>query len=570
MSLINTYLEHAIIDANDVPAIEAEVRSSGKPLDQVLVEQGTASETLYAAKKQAYPGLETIDERTQRKVNPEVLKYIPENSAEHYGFVPLSVVDGTLLVGVLDPDDLAAKSALEFIASGSGMGYELRMISYDYYAFIIDNYSGLKGEVKKALGELEVDEALLAAETGAIDPDSDATANIKEDAPITKIVANILKYAAETFTSDIHIEPYDYGTDIRYRVDGVLHKDLTLPRSIHNSVIARIKILSKMKLDEKRIPLDGRFSANLLGRKIDFRVSTFPTYYGEKCVMRLLESERGAMEIESLGFTEENLEIIRRAISKSFGIILVCGPTGSGKTNTLYSLLNEVDKDGENVLSLENPIELNIPGVSQSQMRPEIGYTFAAGLRSVLRQDPDIIMVGEIRDTETAKLAIQAALTGHLVLSTIHTNTAADVVQRLVDMGVEPYLIGPTMIAVVGQRLVRTIAPNSAKPIPISPSIREYIDATTKDLPDAQRSKFAGDTVMEAVPSEKYPTGTKGRVGVFEVLEMNRAIEEIILTNPSSLAIYDKARENGLITFKEDAMLKALKGSITFDEVMKL
>jgi len=221
-----------------------------------------------------------------------------------------------------------------------------------------------------------------------------------------------------------------------------MSKDLVLPKNIHSAVIARIKILSKIKLDEKRVPQDGRFSANLIGRKIDFRVSTFPTYFGEKCVMRLLESDRGAMDIEDLGFTDKNMRAIRRAVSKPYGIILICGPTGSGKTNTLYSLLNEIDKDGENVLSLENPIELNIPGVSQSQMRPEIGYTFATGLRAVLRQDPDVIMVGEIRDSETAKLAIQAALTGHLVLSTIHTNSASDVVQRLTDMGVEPYLIG--------------------------------------------------------------------------------------------------------------------------------
>lgn len=287
--------------------------------------------------------------------------------------------------------------------------------------------------------------------------------------------------------------------------------------------------------------------------------------------MRLLESERGAMNVTELGFTEENMAKIKRAIGRPYGIILVCGPTGSGKTNTLYSLLNEVDKDGENVLSLENPIELNIPGVSQSQMRPDIGYTFAKGLRSVLRQDPDIIMVGEIRDTETAKLAIQAALTGHLVLSTIHTNTAADVVQRLVDMGVERYLIGPTLIAVVGQRLSRTLAPTGGKEVPISASVRNFIDKQIHDLPDEKKQQFIdAKTVFEPQPTDQYPTGTKGRTGVFEVMEMSDALERIILTDPSSLAIYEQARSEGLITFKEDAILKAINGKISFEEVMKL
>ena len=401
--------------------------------------------------------------------------------------------------------------------------------------------------------------------------DIDESDKITEDAPITKIVSNILKHAAETYTSDIHIEPFDYGTDIRYRIDGVLQKDLTLPRNVHESVIARVKILSKIKLDEKRIPQDGRFSAELLGRRIDFRVSTFPTYYGEKCVMRLLESERGARSINELGLTDENLQKVSQAIAKPYGIILVCGPTGSGKTNTLYSLLNELDKASENVLSLENPIELNIPGVSQSQVRPDIGYTFANGLRSVLRQDPDIIMVGEIRDTETAKLAIQAALTGHLVLSTIHTNTASDVVQRLVDMGVERYLIGPTLISVIGQRLTRMIAPDSGNKVEMTPSIKQYIEEQVADLPEEQRKRFTtANHVYEAVPSDEYPTGTRGRIGVFEVMDITTDIERLILEDPSSVAIYEMARKNGFITFKEDAMLKAIDGTITFEEVMKL
>ena len=571
MSFLDYLVQNTIIDQSDISRIEEEI-TRGEHLDKAAIDSGADPVRLFQVKQEYFSHLPVSIQESEKALSPETLQYIPENTATVYGIAPLSVaMDGTVTIGILDPDNLAAKSALEFISAGNGMTYNLSLISYEYYAFIVENYSGLKGEVKKALGELAIDESLLNAEVGAIDPESDVTNKITEDAPITKIVSNILKHAAETGTSDIHIEPFAYGTDVRYRMDGVLQKDLTLPRNIHGSVIARVKILSKIKLDEKRVPQDGRFSASLLGRKIDFRVSTFPTYYGEKCVMRLLESERGAMSVTDLGFTEENLQKIRRAIGRPYGIILVCGPTGSGKTNTLYSLLNEVDKEGENVLSLENPIELNIPGVSQSQMRPDIGYTFAKGLRSVLRQDPDIIMVGEIRDTETAKLAIQAALTGHLVLSTIHTNTAPDVVQRLVDMGVEPYLIGPTLISVVGQRLARTLSPDGGKKVDMPASVRSFIDKQISDLPENLHTQFTEPKyTYEAVPSDEFPTGTKGRVGVFEVMEMDEELEQIILTDPSSLAIYRQARKNGMITFKEDAILKAVNGRITFEEVLKL
>lgn len=567
MSLLDEFIKKNIVDRQDIERYE-EYMDEGKTLDEILLDKEINSLVIFNTKKEYYSDL-PAREFNDELIPAEILKFIPEKSAMHYKIVPLGLgIEGEMEIGIVDPDNLAAKSAVEFIANNNALGYKLYLISYEYFESIMKNYSGVKGEVKEALGMLEGQDAAESAKQGA---KSAATQKIIEDAPITKIVSNILKYAAEKRASDIHVEVWDKEVSVRYRIDGQMTKDLVLPKNIHSAVIARIKILSKIKLDEKRVPQDGRFSANLLGRKIDFRVSTFPTYFGEKCVMRLLESDRGAMNIEDLGFTERNMRTIRRAISKPYGIILICGPTGSGKTNTLYSLLNELDKDSENILSLENPIELNIPGVSQSQMRPDIGYTFATGLRAVLRQDPDVIMVGEIRDTETAKLAIQAALTGHLVLSTIHTNSASDVVQRLTDMGVEPYLIGPTLIAVVGQRLARTIAPDSGKKIEIPPSTKEFVKESVKDLPEEMRTQFTdGSHIFEAVPSEKYPKGTKGRVGVFEVLEMNRELEEIILKDPSSLAIYDEARKSGLITIKEDAILKAFEGKIPFEEVMKL
>jgi len=483
----------------------------------------------------------------------------------------LKVVDSVLIVGMLNPEDLTAKTVLQFISSKIGLPYIVKLISQQYYDFIISNYSGVQGEVTKALGEYSTaQEKELAKLQKEINGGVNESDIIREDAPIAKIVSNIIKGAAKELASDIHIEISEKSILVRYRVDGVLINNLVLPANIHRAVVARIKILSGIKIDERRKPQDGRFSGTFLDRKIDFRVSTFPTFYGEKVVMRLLEQERGALPINKLGFTDENVEKINKILDNTYGIILVCGPTGSGKTNTLYSLLNEVDKVKKNVVSLENPIELNVPGVSQSQVKPDIGYTFANGLRSILRQDPDIIMVGEIRDEETAKLAVKAALTGHLVLSTIHTNTAADVPQRLIDMGVQPYLIGPTLIASIGQRLVRKIDPEALVEEDLTEEMDLYIQNIIKTLPEKEHKKFSGKKMYTTKILKNNKSGLKGRIGVFEIMEMDDDLRRIILTNPSSLMIFETARKKGFITFKEDAILKALKGVTTFDEVIKL
>ena len=569
MSLLDKFLEKKLIKLEEVFSIETELKK-GRILDEVLLDFNVSKEDIFKTKKEYY-NIEIAEIDHSAPLKEEVLKSIPIESAKRYKIIPIGIEDGVLIIGMLDPEDSTARSILQFIATKLGLSYDVRLISYSDYNFVIKNYTGLTGAVSEALGEyssIQSEELKkLQEEAGESGDDADV---IHEDAPIAKIVSNIIKYAAENMASDIHIEVDQKEITVRYRIDGVLKKNLTLPANIHNAIVARIKILSRIKIDEKRRPQDGRFSGVFLGRRIDFRVSTFPTYYGEKVVMRLLEQERGALPLEKLGLSEENLLLIKKIIKEPYGIILVCGPTGSGKTNTLYSLLNEVDKDGENVVSLENPIELTVPGVSQSQVRPEIGYTFADGLRSILRQDPDIIMVGEIRDTETAKLAIQAALTGHLVLSTIHTNTAADVPQRLVDMGVEPYLIGPTLIATIGQRLVRTIAKGQAKEEPMPKAIREFINRRIDDLSAKRKKLFAGDKIFKAVPSDYNPTGMKGRTAVFEILKMNKEIQETIIKDPSSLSIYSIARKGDFLTFKEDGILKALKGITTFDEIMKL
>jgi type IV pilus assembly protein PilB len=326
-----------------------------------------------------------------------------------------------------------------------------------------------------------------------------------------------------------------------------------------------------MKLDEKRKPQDGRFSAKIENRKIDFRVSTFPTYYGEKIVMRILDHDKGVKKMDDLGLSEKNLKLIRKAADRPYGLILISGPTGSGKTTTLYSILDEFDKDKKNVLSLEDPIEYSIDGVNQSQVRADIGYTFANGLRTTLRQDPDIIMVGEIRDEETAQLAIQAALTGHLVLATIHTNDAVGVIPRLIDMKVDPYLIAPTLILAIAQRLVSVLCPDSGTPVANDESLKKLIEQQFADLPDKFRKEIKlGDQFFRATPSPTCPNGTRGRVAVMEVLEMDKDIEAVLLKKGTEQDIAKMARGKGMLTMKEDAILKASNRQIPFEEVISL
>lgn len=507
-------------------------------------------------------------------ISSTVLKYVPEDAAEHYKFIPLGIVDGVLEVGMVDPEDIEARDAMQFIAARVGVPFKIFLISPEDFKLAMKNYEGLTGAVDKALGQLEQDikeDSQLVASVSKEKKEEVASTSIIEDAPVTKIVSVILQHATSGAASDIHLEPTADQLKVRFRVDGILYTSLFLPKAVHDAVVARIKILTNMKLDEKRKPQDGRFSAKIEGRKIDFRVSTFPTYFGEKVVMRILDPKKKLITLDSLGYSEEHLKIIERNIKSPYGLILITGPTGSGKTTSLYSMLNEIDKEKNNVVSLEDPIEYDIPGVNQSQVQPEVGYTFANGLRSILRQDPDIIMVGEIRDKETAKLAIQASLTGHLVLSTIHTNNAMGAIPRLIDMGVDPYLIPPTLVMVVAQRLVPMICSDANETVPVEGSIKMMIEKQFEDLPEEYRKNIAvPDVVYKGKKTASCPSGTKGRTGVYEFIEMTPDLEKLVLTNPGEQEIYEFVREKGFISMKEDAMLKAFKGVIPFDEVNKL
>ena len=574
MGILETLVKKNIIADEDVPAIKKELKESGAKLDEILQKRGVATVDLLAIKGEFYGvPVKVLD---NQGIPFEILRYVPEESAVHYKFAPLSITDGILEIGMVEPDNIEARDALNFISSKIGLPYKAYLISRDDFEKIAQMYKGLSGEVSQALTELETELAgdqTELAETKIVESGQDGkiSARIIEDAPVTKIVATILHYAVEGNASDVHIEHLGEKVRVRYRVDGVLNTSLLLPPKVHAAVVARVKILSNMRLDEKRKPQDGRFSARISGRKIDFRVSTFPAYYGEKVVMRILDSEKGVKSLESMGLSTRNLQLIRNAIQRPYGMILISGPTGSGKSTTLYSMLNEVDKETKNVLSLEDPVEYNIPGMSQSQVRPEIGYTFATGLRTTLRQDPDVIMVGEIRDKETAGLAIQAALTGHLVFSTIHTNNAIGAIPRLLDMGVDPYLIPPTLILAIAQRLVKTICPNSGKPILVEGSIKLMVEKQLADLPAQYRSQIPiGKDVLEATPTPECPKGTRGREAAMEVLEMNRDLEAAILKGASEAEMFKIARAQGMLTMKEDALVKAFRHEIPFEEVNEL
>lgn len=572
MSILDILAQKEIIKRGDIGRIKTEAESAGVLIEQILIKHGINEAAILDAKGEYY----NIPTRSLegQQIPFTILKNISEDSARHYSFVPIDVKDGLLEVGIVDPENIEARDALNFIASKLNMPFKLYLITMADFEKVLDDYKGLSGEVTKALTELEtelsddVDNVEMSTNISSEDP---LETKIVEDAPVTKIVATMLRYATEGNASDIHIEPLKDKIRVRFRVDGVLNTSLLLPASVHSAVVARVKILSNMKLDEKRKPQDGRFSAKIDGRKIDFRVSTFPTYHGEKVVMRILDQERGVQTLDKLGLSATNLGYIRDAIKRPYGMILISGPTGSGKTTTLYSMLGEINKEELNVLSLEDPIEYNIDGVSQSQVFADIGYTFATGLRTTLRQDPDVIMVGEIRDKETAGLAVQAALTGHLVLATIHTNNAVGVIPRLIDMGVDPYLIAPTLILTMAQRLTKTLYPGTGKAVPVEGSIQAKLERQFSDLPEEYKKALPRfENVYEPEPTSLCPTGLKGRVAVFEAFKMNKEIEKLILTNPTETAIYETLRKKGMLTLKEDAIIKALNKEIPWGGVDEL
>lgn len=554
-------------------------------IDDALVDIGVDEDQLLAFKGEYF----SLPTRTLEKegIDPEVLKLFPKETMEQYQMIPLGIEDGIMNVGIINPENSEVADVLQFISSKNGLAFKLFLVRKKDYKKITQQYQGFSSEVTSALDDLDTagndapgaefkDESSelvdinAPTETLSGKKVEGKDGNLVEDAPIIKIVAVMLRHAVEGNASDIHIENTGAEVRIRFRVDGVLHTSLKLPMNVFSGVVARVKILAKLRLDEKRRPQDGGFSVKINGRKVDFRVSTFPAHYGEKVVLRILDQEKGVKSLEDLNFRPEHFEMIQKALALPYGLIIISGPTGSGKSTTLYAMLNALDREGRNVVSLEEPIEYDIAGVTQSQVRPEIGYTFAAGLRSILRQDPDIIMVGEIRDVETAQLAIQAALTGHLVISTLHTNSSIGIVPRLVDMGIDPYLIAPTLRLAIAQRLAQKTCDDAKQEVPMDETVRTMIMDQFKDFPDDKKSTLnITSTMIQTIPSATCPSGTRGRMAIFEMFEITKEIERLILETPTEQDLYKVLREKGMITMKEDALLKSLRGEIPFQEVYK-
>ena len=519
--------------------------------------------------------ISTIDLSGQL-ILPDVLKEISEEAASFYQFIPIKKEGDILWIGMLNPDDFKSREALRFIAQRRGFVPKIFQINLADFRNILKQYRTLKEEVKKALEELETElekEEIVEAEKPGTASSAGA---IAAEAPVTKIVSVILRHALEGRASDIHIEPVEDKIRVRFRVDGVLYSGLILPKDIQSSVISRIKILSNLKIDETRIPQDGRFHTIIDNKKIDFRVSTMPTVYGEKVAMRLLDPTVGFQKFKDMGLVGHSYQALEDAMKKPFGMILATGPTGSGKTTTLYGILRETNKEDVNVISLEDPVEYYIEGVNQSQVKPEISYTFATGLRSILRQDPNIIMVGEIRDEETASLATHASLTGHLVLSTLHTNNAIGVIPRLIDMNVPTFLIPSSLSLAMAQRLVRKLCLKCKKEIIPPEEIQIIIEGILKNVPKKE--------IEERLPALSRPyklwkevgckfcanKGFKGRIAIFEVFTMTPSLEKIIQEGITDAKLLEEAKKQEMITMKADGVLKALEGLVTLEEVLNV
>lgn len=570
MFLIKKLIEKGILDKEKATSLEFEIQQSGKKPEEVLIEKGILPEKELFELKSEMLNIPLKDIAVD-KVILKVLELIPEETAKYYQMIPLEKEDNVLEIGMVYPEDLKAQEALSFLSRQGKLSCKAVLITPTVFKNLLKQYRTLKKEVGMALEELETE---LKEESGFKAKTAQDFERMAEEAPITKIVAVILRHAVEGLASDIHIEPTKDKLRVRFRFMGSLHSSILLPLKVHPAVIARIKILSNLKIDETRMPQDGRFSTKVEGKSIDFRVSTFPTNLGEKVAIRVLDPETGLKTFEDLGLEGSNLEILKSAILKPYGLILSTGPTGSGKTTTLYAILQSLNKEGVNVVTLEDPIEYFIEGVNQSQVNPEIGYDFPIGLRHIVRQDPNIIMVGEIRDEETANLAIHAALTGHIVLSTLHTSNAIGVIPRLVDMGIKSYLIPPVLQCAIAQRLVRKLCPDCKKKVAPRPEIKEMIQKEIDDLPLRAKKNLDIPKVLSVyVPTgcqKCASSGFSGRIALFEVLSMTDSLADVVLDNPSEAAIKKEARAQGMISMKQDGILKALRGVTTIEEVLRV
>lgn len=516
------------------------------------------------------------------QIDAKVLKLLPQDIAERYMAVPLGEMQNRLAVAMLDANNV---QAVDFLSNKIQRPLKVYMASQDGIQSVLDQYhTDLAGGVSDAISSVN-DEAARDLKSGLAKENQDIK-TIVQDSPISRALSTILEYAVRSRASDVHVEPLEDALKIRCRIDGVLREVMKLPKSIEPALISRIKILSNLKIDEHRIPQDGQFAVRVAEKEVDLRIAISPVVWGEQVVIRLLDKSGNSFRLEEMGYAGRALRMIRKGIRKPNGMILTSGPTGSGKSTSLYALIQEIFNDTINIVTLEDPVEYKMPGVNQIQVNTEVGLTFASGLRSILRQDPDVVMVGEIRDKETANLAVQAALTGHLVFSTLHTNSAAGVLPRLLDMGIEPFLIASTVNTVIGQRLVRRIGEErtsyqstelETKSIhdtigALLPKDKAAVAAVSedlgyKDLPLAAQNAY---TLVKGVDSSKTPGGYKGRAGLYEVMDITEEIQNLIVKRATSADIQKTAIAQGMVTMRQDGYLKALQGLTTLEEVNRV
>jgi len=539
--------------------IKNEAKRRQESAEKILAQMGWVSDQQLAEAKSEIIGVPFVAPDKQ-PISPEVLAFVPEEVAKRFTVIPVAREKDTLSVAMVDPLDL---QVLEFLEKKSGLAIRPYLATVESInKAILEQYTrGLSYEVGEALKEAAPGVGVpMIAQSGLI--------GSAGEAPVARIVSTLLEYGIKVRASDVHIEPLENETRIRYRIDGILHEKLILPRRIHDAIVSRIKILGNMKIDEKRLPQDARFNFKVGQDELDLRLSTMPTVYGEKVVMRLLKKTGGVPTLPELGLRGKALLNLEQNIARPHGIILICGPTGSGKTTTLYSILSKLNSTKVNIIALEDPIEYQIAGVNQVQVNPQAGLTFASGLRSFLRQDPNIIMVGEIRDSETTELAIQASLTGHLVFSTLHTNDASGALPRLLDMHAEPYLIASTVTCVVGQRVVRKICPTCKLTKVASEEVVSQLKEVLGKFYKFENNKlklFHGQGCKEC-----NNTGYLGRIGIFEVLVASEKVARMILARETSQAIEAQAISEGMITMKQDGFLKVIEGMTTLEEVLRV
>ncbi len=576
-----------LISAEKLKEVTESAKSAGTPLFSVLVHEGyitneALTKTVAAVTKVPYVNL------LNARVESRILDLLPRDIAERYMAVPLGEMQKRLVVAMLDADNV---QAVDFLANKIGRPLKVYTASEEGIRNIIQQYdatirSDVGNEFDAVTKELEENTSVTTAQTTPNDS-SKKIATIVQDSPISKVLNTIMDYAAKNRASDIHIEPLEKELKIRCRVDGVMREVLKLPKATEAPLVSRIKILSNLKIDEHRVPQDGQFTVHAAGKDIDLRIAISPVVWGEQVVIRLLDKTGTSLKLEDMGYRGRALRTIRNGLERPNGMILTSGPTGSGKSTSLYALLNEIKSDSINIVTLEDPVEYKMGGINQIQVNADVGLTFASGLRSILRQDPDVVMVGEIRDKETATLAVQAALTGHLVFSTLHTNSAAGILPRLLDMGIEPFLIASTVHTVIGQRLVRRIGSEKVETYQSDPAETQAIRETLAQLlPDKKEdiAKVSEDLGYETLPlkaenaytlykgtdAPATPGGYKGRMGLYEVFEVTEEIQDLIIKRSTSAEIQKMAQSQGMITMREDGYLKALAGYTTLTEVNRV